>query len=86
MKHRVIDVREPAEFSSNHVAGAINIPLTKLMGRSAKLDGLHEDDKLVIYCNSGNRSAFAKQIFEQMGFKNVTDGINQENVEQSYTE
>lgn len=47
----VIDVREPMEYASGHIAGSINVPLNRL----------HQADlpqgPLVLVCQSGNRSA-----------------------------
>lgn len=53
---RIIDVREPAEFSSAHISGARSIPL-------GTLDRVEiapsEGEKLVLVCASGRRSAMA---------------------------
>ncbi len=53
---RIIDVREPAEFASAHIAGARSIPL-------GTLDRVEiapaEGEKLVLVCASGRRSAMA---------------------------
>ena len=47
----VIDVREPMEYASGHIAGSLNVPLARL----------HQADlpkgPLVLVCQSGNRSA-----------------------------
>jgi rhodanese-related sulfurtransferase len=47
----VIDVREPMEYASGHIAGSVNVPLARL----------HQADlpqgPLVLVCQSGNRSA-----------------------------
>ena len=47
----VIDVREPMEYASGHIAGSMNVPLNRL----------HQADlpqgPLVLVCQSGNRSA-----------------------------
>ncbi|MFM2122977.1 MAG: hypothetical protein RLZZ589_1414, partial [Cyanobacteriota bacterium] len=47
----VIDVREPMEYASGHIAGSINVPLRRL----------HQADlpqgPLVLVCQSGNRSS-----------------------------
>ena len=46
----VIDVREPMEYVSGHIAGSLNVPLSRL----------HQADlpqgPLVLVCQSGNRS------------------------------
>ena len=60
---RLIDVREPHEFSQGHLHGAINLPLSRLpllLAEDPSLaDLLSRDSDLVIYCRSGGRSAVA---------------------------
>ena len=56
----VIDVREPMEYASGHIAGSLNIPLNRL----------HQADlpqgPLVLVCQSGNRSSRGlKQLLNQ---------------------
>jgi len=77
----IVDVREPEEYVASHVAGALNILLSQIQSGQADLADLSKDDKVVVYCNSGNRSALAKALLERQGFKNITNGINQANVE-----
>lgn len=62
----LIDVRQPAEFESEHVPGAINIPLTELRDR---LDELPRDRELLLYCTVGQRSYYATRVLLQNGFK-----------------
>jgi len=72
----VIDVRESHELAISSLEGSIHIPLSELTG---KLGGLHKDDKFVILCRVGGRSAQATAYMMQRGFTNVrnlTDGIN----------
>ena len=47
----VIDVREPMEFVGGHIAGSLNVPLSRL----AQAD--LPQGALVLVCQSGNRSA-----------------------------
>jgi rhodanese-related sulfurtransferase len=57
----VIDVREPMEYASGHIAGSLNVPLSRL----------HQADlpkgPLVLVCQSGNRSAKGVQALLQRG-------------------
>jgi rhodanese-related sulfurtransferase len=57
----VIDVREPMEYASGHIAGSLNVPLARL----------HQADlprgPLVLVCQSGNRSARGVQTLLQQG-------------------
>jgi rhodanese-related sulfurtransferase len=70
----ILDVREPLEFKSGHVEGAINIPLPTLR---ARLNELPKDKEIAIYCGVGQRSYYATRILKQNGFaaKNISGGI-----------
>lgn len=68
-EHVLVDVRTPDEFASGHIPGAINIPVDSL---EAELDQLPSDQEIVVYCQSGNRSAQASRILAGAGF-NVSD-------------
>jgi rhodanese-related sulfurtransferase len=67
----LLDVRSPQEFASGHIEGAINIPVQEL-GR--RVDELGDPSgQIVVYCQSGVRSASAKRLLESRGFANVYD-------------
>jgi phage shock protein E len=73
----LVDVRSAGEFAGGHIEGAINIPMQDLKGR---LDELGDNrSEIVVYCQSGGRSAIAKRLLERNGFENVHDlgGIGQ---------
>ena len=57
----VIDVREPMEFAGGHIAGSLNVPLSRL----AQAD--LPQGPLVLVCQSGNRSAKGVQTLLQRG-------------------
>ena len=80
----IIDVREPAEYARGHVGSAVNIPLNELANRSNKLDNISKNTKLVVYCQSGNRSNLALKILNSLGYTNLVNGINQATVETNY--
>lgn len=84
MKSIVIDVREPGEYASDHVDGAINIPAQELLAGSKKLADIAKDTELILYCNTGNRSAAAKNILAMQGYTRVVDGINKKHVEATH--
>ncbi len=68
----VVDVRTPEECLSGMYPGAINIPLDQL---DKHLDNLGQKDrKIVLYCASGGRSAYAVQMLKQAGFSNLENG------------
>lgn len=80
MNDLIIDVREPEEFVSGQVEGAINIPLGQINSNTEKLKNIPKDTKIIVYCNSGNRSGIAKNILQELGYINITNGINKEQV------
>ncbi len=84
MNQIIIDVREPHEFASGHVAGAINLPPAALMAGASMLNDVSKDTELVLYCRSGARSNAAMHYLKQLGFTNLVNGINQHHVEKNY--
>jgi len=67
----VIDVRSPAEFTSGHVSGSLNIPLARLADAPLDVD---RGSWLIVCCASGTRSAVAKGILRRRGFAKVING------------
>ncbi len=67
----LIDVREPQEYSSGHIPGSKNVPLSKLQ----KITKVAKSKKapLFVYCMSGGRSARATAEFSRMGYDAVTN-------------
>jgi len=66
----VIDVRSPGEFSSGHLAKAVNIPLDEIETAVPK----RVKDKsqvLLLHCASGMRSGMAKSKLIGMGYTNA---------------
>ncbi len=58
---RLIDVREPDEYESGHVPGAISIPLGTIPDH---LDQLDPDGPTYMICGSGGRSRRAAEFAE----------------------
>jgi rhodanese-related sulfurtransferase/peroxiredoxin len=72
----LLDVRVAATYDSEHIPGAINIPLKELESRLGELDPSKE---IIVYCQVGGTSAIAADILVQNGFEDVytiTGGIN----------
>ncbi|GAU79538.1 FAD-dependent oxidoreductase [Fusibacter sp. 3D3] len=68
----IIDVRSEDEYAYGAYPGAINIPLDELEYRASELQD--KDRKIILYCASGARSAYALQILMAMGFTNSENG------------
>ena len=64
----LIDVREPSEFRSGHIPGAINMPLRSL---TQNLDKVSKDRLVVLYCSSGYRTAMGVMALQMLGYSNV---------------
>ncbi len=84
MKPLIIDVREPFEYMMGHVKGSLNIPPSSLMAGAKKLEGVDKDTPLILYCRTGSRSNVGIQILRGLGYKNLTNGINKQQVEAKY--
>lgn len=73
----VVDVRTPQEFAEGHIPNAKLIPLQEL---ETRLNEFSKDEKYLIVCRSGNRSAQASEILVQNGKRqiyNMTGGMNE---------
>ena len=71
------DIRKKSEFDSEHVIGAINIPLNEL---NQHLSQFPKDKPFVLYCEGGYRSMIAASILMQRGwedFVDVSDGFDE---------
>ena len=64
----ILDVRTASEYEEGHIEGAVNIPVQEL---SARLDELSREDELLVYCRTGNRSAQAVDILQDVGFTKI---------------
>ena len=64
----LIDVRTPEEFKSGYLEDAINIEWQNIKDLNKEIK---EDDKIYLYCRSGNRSGKATDILINLGYKNV---------------
>ncbi len=65
----LLDVREPNEWHMAHAAGAVFIPRGQL---ESHVEGqVPRSRTVVIYCARGNRSAFAADTLQQMGYEDV---------------
>ncbi len=73
----VLDVREPQEFQTGHIARAVNIPLGQVAARAQELKK-YKDKPVIVVCASGARSARAASLLHKEGFtdvRNLAGGI-----------
>ena len=83
-KQLLIDVREPFEYKSGHVEGAINITPADLISNPVGLNDVNKDTNIIVYCRTGSRSNAAIQILKGMGFTNLINCINAGYVAKNY--
>ncbi|MDT9717427.1 rhodanese-like domain-containing protein [Paenibacillus sp. ClWae2A] len=70
-KDRVLlDVREPGEYQTGCIPGAVNVPLSRLQQR---LDEIPKDKEVLLYCRSGMRSKSAAKILHQKGYSRLAE-------------
>lgn len=84
----LLDVREPAEFATGHLPGAVNIPRGVLEFEIAAHPAVanvtdpalaDRAREIVIYCRSGGRAALAALALQELGFtavSSVRGGLN----------
>ncbi len=60
----VLDVREPHEYVSGHVPGAVLVPVSQIDGAVHELPS---DQPIYVICQSGNRSRAAARHLAALG-------------------
>ena len=64
-----LDIREQPEVNLGTIPGAVHLARGSM---ETKIEGLVPREKrVVIYCANGNRSAFAADTLQQMGYREV---------------
>ncbi len=67
-----IDIRKKSEFDSEHLVGAVNIPLNQI---NSHLSEFPKDKPFVLHCAGGYRSMIAASMLKQRGWDNFVDVI-----------
>lgn len=72
---RILDVRTPAEFETQHIAGAYNVPLDTLAEHGTEIRA-NVTEPIVLVCRSGQRARKAEDALRASGMANlhVLDG------------
>ncbi len=65
---RLVDVRQPWEYESHRIEGALLLPLGDLPRRASELDPA---ERLICICEHGVRSRHAADFLAAQGFSNV---------------
>lgn len=64
----LLDIRDSKEFKAGHIAGALNIPQTKLQDKISELDR-HREKFIILADKVGQQSGPAGRKLQQQGFK-----------------
>lgn len=80
--YKILDVREPGEYLTAAIPGALNVPRGVLEpaadlnypGANPALRDAREDNWLVV-CKSGGRAALATKTLQEMGFVKVVNMV-----------
>jgi rhodanese-related sulfurtransferase len=66
----VVDVREPAEFATEHIPRATNIAIRLLLNKTELLPA-EKAAPILVYCKTGHRGAVALAVLRMVGYTNV---------------
>lgn len=66
----VVDVRDPKEYASGHIVGAVNIPHGVLPSRVSEIEKF-KDKPVAVVCRMGQHSGAAGTLLRKAGFQNV---------------
>ncbi len=62
----LLDVRNYSEYSAGHIPGALHVPYGRLPAFGSRLP---READLVVYCQTGERSAYAAALLQREGFR-----------------
>jgi rhodanese-related sulfurtransferase len=69
----VFDMREESEWQRGHIAGAERVDWHHV-GVAVGALGVSLEQRILLYCNSGQRSKKARDILVYMGYTKVVNG------------
>jgi rhodanese-related sulfurtransferase len=73
----LVDVRRQDEYDAGYIPGAICIPNETITDKDIP-ELPNKDEKILVYCRSGNRSVQASEKLVKLGYTNIIEigGIN----------
>lgn len=75
----LLDVREPWEYDTAKIVGAVNMPMQTVPQNLDAIRRLQDDGELVVICHHGARSMYVAQFLQNQGFDdliNLRGGID----------
>jgi len=74
----IVDIREPYEYEAMHIQDSLNVP-RGILETACEYDFEEtvpelveaRDKEVVLVCRSGNRSIFAAEVLQKMGYQHV---------------
>jgi thiosulfate sulfurtransferase len=72
----VVDVRERGDFAKSHIPMAVNVPMSAIQNGTFSLP---KNRTLILYCETGGRSAMAAKLLSEKGYVvvNTIGGIRE---------
>ena len=68
----VLDVRDLGEYGAGHILGAKNLPLARVESGAGEV-AKKKDAALIVYCDTGDRSAKAAAALRKLGYSKVVN-------------
>jgi rhodanese-related sulfurtransferase len=68
----VLDVRTQSEYDEGHINNALLLPVTEIEEKAEEILK-NKNEKILVYCRSGNRSQTASKQLIEMGYTEVYD-------------
>lgn len=70
----ILDVRTKEEYDEGHIPGAVNVANEDISTTNQSIEQLPDkNQKILVYCRSGNRSKQAAKKLAVMGYNNVVE-------------
>ena len=66
----LVDIRQPREYETSHIEGALSIPLNHIVERAGEIP---RDREVVLICRTGYRSSIAASLLEPLGYDKLSD-------------
>ena len=74
----IVDIREPYEYDAMHIQDSLNVP-RGILETACEYDFEEtvpelveaREQEVILICRSGNRSIFAAEVMQQMGYRHV---------------